>query len=75
MTRFMKTLASVALTVTLAPLAANAMTATQLNQMPSKSHEAVSSPLRGTYLAAAHSGQTVVQSGPGNQKYPESVGG
>jgi hypothetical protein len=75
MTRFMKVLASVALTVTLAPLAANAMTAPPLTQMQSQSHEAVSNPLRGTHLAAAHAGQTVVQSGPRNQKYPESVGG
>lgn len=84
MTRFMNILASVALATALAPIAANATTLTPLDYVRIATHQAMSGPLpevqhiaTNSDAASAHglAGQTVVQSGPVNQQYPESVGG
>jgi hypothetical protein len=60
MTHFMNILASVALATALLPIAANATTMTPPHQMQIIAHQA---------------SQVVVQSGPANQRYPDSLGG
>jgi hypothetical protein len=85
MTRFMNIiLASAALATALAPIAANATTMTPLNQVQIAVHKAVTGPLpevqhvAANYEAAAAQGligQTIVQSGPTNQMYPDPLGG
>jgi hypothetical protein len=60
MTPFMNILASAALATALLPIAANATTMTPPHQMQIVSHQA---------------SQVIVQSGPANQRYPDSLGG
>jgi hypothetical protein len=78
MMRFTKILASLALTTVLIPLAANATTATPLNQTH-QAHKAVSSALPKVQIVAAavrrDTTQDLVQTGSANQKYPDSIGG
>ncbi|HTJ89210.1 MAG TPA: hypothetical protein VL356_03400 [Acidocella sp.] len=79
MTRFIRILASVALTAAGTPLAAYAMTAPLLNQMQTQPDETVSSALpKAPFVVAqvqSYADPPFVQSGSGNQKYPESIGG
>jgi hypothetical protein len=79
MTRFIRILASVALTAAWTPLAAHAMTATLLNQMQTQAHKTVSSVLpKAPFVVAqvqSYADPPFVQTGSSNQKYPDSVGG
>jgi hypothetical protein len=85
MTRFMNIiLASAALATALAPIAANATTMAPLNHVQIAAHKAITGPLlevqhvAANFDAAAAQGlidQTIVQSGPTNQMYPDSLGG
>lgn len=78
MPRFMNILAAVALAAALTPVAANATSMTPLDYVRIAAHHAVSGPLPEVQRIAAvqgMTGQTVVQSGPANQLYPDSVGG
>lgn len=81
MTRFKNILASVALAGALTPIAANATTMTPLDYVRIAAHKAMSGPLPeiqniavDANTATVHD-QTIVQSGPTNQMYPDSVGG
>ena len=80
MTRFMNiVLASAALATALTPIAANATIMTPLHHVQIEAHRAISGPLPEVQHVATHSdaakGQTIVQSGPANQMYPDPLGG
>ena len=84
MTGFMNILASVALATALTPIAANATTLSPLDHVHIAAHKALSGPMPEVQYIAPDSkattaqrtaDQTVVQSGPANQLYPDSVGG
>ena len=76
MIRFIRILASVALTAAWTPLVANAMTAAPLNQMQTQAHKTVSSVLpKVQFVAQSYTQQSLVQTGSNDQKYPNSVGG
>ena len=85
MTRFMNIiLASAGLAMALAPIAANATSVTPLHHVQIAAHKAVTGPLPEVQHVAANfdaaatqglMGQTIVQSGPANQMYPDSLGG
>jgi hypothetical protein len=72
MIRFMKMVASVALTTALTPIAANATVATVSTSLPNVHTVAAQCD-----AGASHGlrGKTIVQSGRMNQLYPESTGG
>jgi hypothetical protein len=80
MTRFMNSLAAVALATALMPIAANAMTVTPRDQVQTHAHQAISAPQRQVQRVAGNAdatlkGQTIVQSGATGQLYPLSFGG
>jgi hypothetical protein len=85
MTRFMNIMiASVGLATALMPIAANATAMTPLSHAQIEIHKAITGPLpevqrvaANSYAAVAQSptGRTIVQSGPVNQMFPESLGG
>jgi hypothetical protein len=72
-------LASAALATALTPLAANATIMTPLDHVQIEAHKAIHGPLPDVQHVATHSdaakGQTIVQSGPADQMYPDSLGG
>ena len=75
---FTKFLPAVALTMALAPFAAQAQAATPLTYVHVAAHKAVSGPLpEAQHVAdvAAAQGQVIVQSGATAQRYPVSHGG
>ena len=82
MSHFTNILTSVALAAALTPVAANAAIMTPLNRVQIEAHKAVSGPSpvvqRINYDASqvqAPQDQTIVHSGPLNQKYHDSQGG
>jgi hypothetical protein len=82
MTRFMNILTSVALAVSLTPVAANAAIMTPLTRVQIEAHKVVSGPVPvvqrinfDALQAQAPRDQTIVHSGTNAQMYPESVGG
>jgi poly(3-hydroxybutyrate) depolymerase len=78
MPRLMNIFAAVALATSLAPIAANAAARTPLDYVRIAAHSAMSGPqpeVQHVAVSYGQTGQSIVQSGTVNQRYPDSAGG